>query len=123
MKAAATTIGILGSIVAFLASIVAIAAGYFLDVLPLLSGGSIMGIGLLALIGSVVALVGGIMSATKPLAGSILLVVASVVTIIALAVVYKDWTPLTLLGGLSLALLLIGAILAFLGWMESRKTA
>ncbi len=65
MQAAGITLGVLGSVVAFIAALVAIAWGYVFEELPFLSGSTILGVGVLAVVGSIVALIGGILTGSK----------------------------------------------------------
>ncbi len=122
MKATAITLGILGSVVAFIASIATLIAGWVADAIPFVSGSTLNGIGLLALVGSIIALVGAILSGSKPLVGAIMLGVACVASIIALAVVYKEWNPGLIAGGLALALIGLGAIFALLAYLEEVRS-
>ena len=111
MRVAGLIIGVLGSIAAFVGAIIAIAIGGIGSAFDAEGADSIVVQGYVALGASVVGLVGGVLSLAKPRFAAGMMAVSAIVGVIAVFVAY-------LAGGL---LLLIGALLAFLGRNEARS--
>ena len=105
MKIAALIIGIFGAVAGFIGSILAIAVGGIGAGLGADEGEQIALFGLLALIMSVVGLVGAALALAKPRVSAGLMAISAVVGVILVSAAYV----------LATVLLLIAALLAFLG--------
>ena len=119
MRIAATILGVLGSIGGFIAALIAIVFAGVVEVVGEMSGegagegDEIAGLAFVAFIAAIGGLVGGAIAIPKPKAAAVLMLVAGIAGLIAISVAF---IPATIL-------LLIGALLAFLGRNEKKAEA
>ena len=119
MRIAALVLGVLGGIGGFIGALIALFVAGVAEVAGELSGEGagageeIAVLGLVAFVASVVGLVGGAIAIPKPKAAAVLMLVAGIAGLIAISVAF---IPATIL-------LLIGALLAFLGRNEKKAEA
>jgi hypothetical protein len=105
LRVAALVLGIVGGVLGLIAGILAITVGGIGQAVNANGAGTVTGLGFLAFVMAVVGLVGGALALSKPRVGALLLLVAGIVGFIAVSAFW-------LLSG---PLMLIGALLAFLG--------
>ena len=105
MRTAALIIGIFGAIAAFIGSIFALIIGGIGGALGVDEAGTVVVAGWIALLMSIVALVGAALSIAKPKVAAALMVISAIVGVIAVFVAYV----------LGTVLLIIAAFLAYLG--------
>ena len=111
MRLAALITGLVGAVAGFVGAIVALVAGGIAGALEVQEGATVAALGLAALLASVVGLVGASLSMTRPRAAAGLMVLSAVVGVFTISVAYA----------LATVLLLIAAILAFLGRREADR--
>ena len=119
MKIAALILGVLGGIGGLIGAALALLLAGAAEVVGEMSGEGagageeIAALGLMAFVASVVGLVGGAIAIGKPKAAAVLMLVAAIVGLISISFAF---IPATIL-------LLIGALLAFLGRNEKKAEA
>lgn len=105
MRVAALVLGIIGGVLGILAGILAITVGGLGQAVGAQHAGEVTGLGFLAFAMAVVGIVGGALALSKQRVAALLMLIAGIVGFIAVSAFW-------LLSG---PLLLIGALLAFLG--------
>jgi len=105
MRTAALVLGIIGGVLGIIAAILAITIGGVGQAVGAQHAGEVTGLGFLAFAAAVVGIVGGALALSKARVAALLMLIAGVVGFIAVSAFW-------LLSG---PLLLIGALLAFLG--------
>ena len=123
MRVAGLVVGIIGSIVVILAAGYAIVAGYILEDFGYSDANRYLTMGIIGVIGGILGIIGGSLAIGQPLAASILLGVASLLTIIITATVLKEESLLLLPGILGLVMLLLSTALAIFGVFEKARKA
>ena len=110
MRIAALIIGIFGAAAAFVGALLAMLFGGVGVALDESEGEQIVVLGMVALLMSIVGLVGAALSIAKPRAAAVLMALSAIVGVVLIFVAYIVAT----------VLLLIAAVLAFLGRKEGR---
>lgn len=124
MRVAGLVVGILGSIVVIAAAGYAIFAGYVSEEFGYSEASKFLTMGVIGVIGGILGIVGASLAIGQPIAASILLGVASILTIVITASVLKEETVLLLPGVLGMMMLLLSTALAIFGVFEkARKTS
>ncbi|MDQ6832447.1 MAG: DUF4064 domain-containing protein [Chloroflexota bacterium] len=112
MRTTAMVLGIVGGIFGIFAAVFALAVGGLSSSLNVEGGGKVVGLGYAAFFVSVLAIVGGALAGKKPKAAALILLIAGIGGFVCVSAFW-------LLSG---PLLLIGALLAFLGRKSDQST-
>ncbi len=123
MRVAGLVVGIIGSILVIAAAGYTIVGGYVLEDFGYYDANKFLTMGVIGVIGGILGIVGGSLAIGQPIAASILLAVASILTIVITATVLKEESVLLLPGVLGLVMLLLSTALAIFGIFEKARKA